>query len=254
MNRNHSLVTLGALFVLLLALAPSSARAETHQAYNDAQLQMVIQHDLARKGIEGVMVEVSNHNVTLQGQVNDVWAKNEASRIASGLDEVSSISNELSVRAPESDSALAHEVVRRLRTYVFYTIFDNVDVSVRNGVVTLTGAVTMPYKSEDLTTMASRVPGVQELRDEIRTLPVSSMDDEVRVALARRIYGDPLFSDYAYQVIPPIHIVVDNGRVTLAGDVNSQVERHAAEAIARSVFGVLSVDNQLTVSGSHPAT
>lgn len=113
------------------------------------------------------------------------------------------------------------------------------------GVVTLTGRVTMPYKADALVELASRVIGVQEVQNQIGTLPVSMMDDQLRYTIARRIYGDPLFWNYAIQVSPPIHIVVENGRVTLTGVVQSEVERRKAEVVARSTFGVFSVENTL---------
>lgn len=91
----------------------------------------------------------------------------------------------------------------------------------------------------------SRVDGVQQVVDKLEVLPVSGFDDQIRYAAAVRIYNDPLFWNYAIQVNPPIHIVVKHGRVTLTGVVVSEVERRKAEQIARSIFGVLSVENRL---------
>lgn len=241
-----------AVFLFALAGAPVvAAQASSSKAtYTDAQLQTVIEHELAQNGIEGVEVRVNGGQVTLRGRVRSLWAKREASRIAFDQREVVSVANELSVLGGESDQEILREVSRRLRSYVFYTIYDNVDLSVQNGVVRLAGSVTLPYKSQEMAALVARVPGVQDVENEIRTLPTSRMDDELRVTLARRIYGDPTFSDYAFRPVPPIHIVVDGGRVTLAGAVDSEVERRAAENIARSTFGVFSVDNELTVSSS----
>jgi hyperosmotically inducible protein len=78
-------------------------------------------------------------------------------------------------------------------------------------------------------------------------LPVSIQDDRLRTSLARQIYLDPVFSRYAVHVNPPIHIVVERGRVTLTGAVNSQVERQKAEMIARQTFGVFGVENRLRI-------
>jgi len=69
------------------------------------------------------------------------------------------------------------------------------------------------------------VTGVQKINNQIKTLPVSISDDQLRYTVARQIYGDPMFWNYAIQVNPPIHIVVENGRVTLTGVVASEVER-----------------------------
>ncbi len=120
-------------------------------------------------------------------------------------------------------------------------------MGVDSGVVTLTGRVTMPYKAEAFADLAAHVPGVQEVRNDVRTLPVSRFDDQLRYAVARRIYGDELFVRYAIQGNPPIHVVVEHGKVTLTGIVNSEIERRKAEAIARDTFSVMSVTNKLHV-------
>lgn len=91
------------------------------------------------------------------------------------------------------------------------------------------------------------IAGVQEIKNEVRTLPTSRFDDELRYAVARQIYGDPLFWNYAIQVNPPIHIIVEHGAVTLTGVVNSEVERRKAEMVARTTFSVMSVTNKLQV-------
>jgi hyperosmotically inducible protein len=111
--------------------------------------------------------------------------------------------------------------------------------------VTLTGKVTLPYKASEIGDLVARVPSVREVDNKTSTLPLSTFDDQLRATVATRIYRDPLFWNYAMQVNPPIHVVVDDGHLTLTGVVNSEVERRKAETIARSAFGVFSVDNQL---------
>jgi hypothetical protein len=74
---------------------------------------------------------------------------------------------------------------------VFYTIYDNVEGAVHDGVVTLTGKVTMPYKAPEIGDLVARVPGVQEVDNRISTLPVSGFDDQLRIAIASQIYRDP---------------------------------------------------------------
>ena len=144
-----------------------------------------------------------------------------------------------------TDRQLKTDVERKLSRYVFYSIFDDVQGTILNGVVTLTGHVTAPYKATDIANLVRRVTGVNEVDNKIETLPVSIFDDELRVTIARGIYRDPTFWNYAIQVNPPIHVIVNNGHVTLAGVVNSQVERMMAESIARSADGVFSVENEL---------
>ncbi len=154
----------------------------------------------------------------------------------------------------KNDEMLANEIAKQVRNYVFYTIYDDVQGSVHDGVVTLSGKVTMPYKASEIGKLVARVPGVGELDNKISTLPVSTFDDELRVAIASHIYRDPLFWNYAIQVNPPIHVVVENGHVTLTGVVNSEVERRKAETVARTTFGVFSVDNQLRLDSEMRST
>jgi len=90
---------------------------------------------------------------------------------------------------------------------------------VNNGLVTLYGRVTQPYKAKDLVRIVSRVKGVLEVNNELGVLPVSIQDDRLRSAIARQIYRDPVFSRYAIYINPPIHIIVERGQVTLTGAV-----------------------------------
>jgi hyperosmotically inducible periplasmic protein len=158
------------------------------------------------------------------------------------------------IKVNVDDQMIANEVSRRVRQYVFYTIYDDVEGSVHDGVVTLTGKVTMPYKVSDIGDLVARVPGVREVDNKISTLPVSTFDDQLRVTIASQIYRDPLFWNYAIQVNPPIHVVVENGHVTLTGVVNSEVERRKAETVARTTSGVFSVDNQLRLDSEMRST
>ena len=135
-------------------------------------------------------------------------------------------------------------VARQVQQYVNFTVFDSVNASVQDGVVTLTGKVTMPYKVDDLTRRVARVDGVRKVDNQIQVLPVSRFDDELRLRIARAIYGNPSFWHYASMANPPIHIVVDRGRVTLEGTVNSHVERMLAQSLAIG-FGEFSVENRL---------
>jgi hyperosmotically inducible periplasmic protein len=143
------------------------------------------------------------------------------------------------------DQALATAITDQVRNYSFYTIFDDVQGMVHDGVVTLTGNVTAPFKAKEIADRVARVHGVREVDNKIQSLPVSIFDDELRATIASRIYRDPMFWNYAIQTNPPIHIVVNNGHVTLTGVVDSEVERRVAELAARDAFGAFSVDNKL---------
>ncbi len=142
------------------------------------------------------------------------------------------------------DIQLADDIARSVNTYTRLTIFDDIGAGVENGVVTLTGKVTMPYKKSDLERRVTKIDGVRSVRNEIGVLPVSQYDDEIRYRVARAIYGNSSFWPYAAMANPPIHIIVERGRVTLAGVVNSNVERMLARSLATGL-GELSVTNAL---------
>jgi hyperosmotically inducible periplasmic protein len=142
------------------------------------------------------------------------------------------------------DQQLADEVAASVRNYARFSIFDHVSGRVDNGVVVLTGKVTMPYKKQDIERRVAGMDGVREVRSEIAVLPVSIFDDQLRYRISRAIYGNPSFWNYAAMANPPIHIIVENGRVTLTGVVFSNVERMMARSLATGL-GEFSVTNEL---------
>jgi len=147
-------------------------------------------------------------------------------------------------QAPRGNLDVFNRVSSEVLAYPRYTVFDDVSIAVDGGAVTLTGKVTMPYKVKDIERRVSDVPGVTSVRNEITVLPVSNFDDALRYQVSRAIYGSPEFREYAAMVDPPIHIIVDSGRVTLTGVVNSNAERMMAQSLATTV-NALSVVNRL---------
>src|SRR5215510_3825909 len=143
------------------------------------------------------------------------------------------------------DLQVFNDISKAVTRYAHFTVFDSVDASVKDGVVTLTGRVTMPFKRDDIEKRVAKVDGVRELHDEISVLPVSQFDDQIRYRVARAIYTNPNFWNYAILADPPIHVVVEHSRVTLTGTVQSEVEKALARSIATSQFGVMSVTSNL---------
>ena len=148
-------------------------------------------------------------------------------------------------QAERKDKQIYNDISKQVNRYTRFTVFDDINVAIDDGgVVTLTGKVTMPYKRNDIASRVSRVDGVSQVRNQIEVLPVSMFDEELRYKIARAIYGNPSFWQYASRANPPIHIIVDRGRVTLTGVVNSNVERMLARSLATS-FGAFSIKNDL---------
>ena len=142
------------------------------------------------------------------------------------------------------DRLVFDRISNQVNRYTQYTIFDSISASVDNGRVILSGWVTMPYKRDDIEQRVRRVDGVVSVENGINVLPVSTFDDELRFRIARAIYGNSSFWQYASMVNPPIHIIVNGGRVTLEGVVNSNVERMLARSLATG-FGAFEVTNLL---------
>jgi hyperosmotically inducible periplasmic protein len=143
-----------------------------------------------------------------------------------------------------SDEDIGLTIIKSINTYPRFTIFDDVSVSVEGGAVTLQGKVTMPFKRDEIASRIERIDGVRSVTNNIGVLPVSPFDDELRRKVARAIYGNSAFWQYAAMVNPPIHIVVENGRVTLTGVVATEVDRVLARSLATG-HGGLSVTNEL---------
>ena len=129
----------------------------------------------------------------------------------------------------------------------YYSVFDNFAFKVDGTVVTLRGQVRRPTLRSGAERVVSGIDGVSQVVNEIEVLPVSSNDDQIRRAVFRAIYHHPVLSRYGYQSVPPIHIIVKNGNVTLEGVVNNGGERSVAEVQANGVSGVFAVMNNLMV-------
>ena len=113
--------------------------------------------------------------------------------------------------------------------------------------MTLKGYVREPWRKKEYERLAEAVAGVSQVNNQIEVLPTSGYDDQIRIAAARAIYGDPRFVRYANRSLPPIHIVVNNGRVTLKGAVANQLEKQLAESLVRTEVLSFDVANELTV-------
>ena len=129
----------------------------------------------------------------------------------------------------------------------FYGVFDNLSFRVEESTVTLTGQVTRPVLRTDAEHAVKRVEGVETVDNRIEVLPLSPNDDQIRRMEYRAIYYHPALDRYAIRAVPPIHIIVKNGDVTLVGYVGSQADKNLAGLYANGVPGVFSVKNDLQV-------
>ncbi len=152
---------------------------------------------------------------------------------------------------PVNPEHVSREIRRELVTLASYSVFDNLEFAVSGHTVTLMGQVTKPTLKSDAETAVKGVEGVEDVVNKIQVLPLSPMDDRIRMAEYHAIYGEPGLDRYALQAIPPIHIIVNSGNVTLDGVVDSQSDKDLAAIRANGVSGVFSVTNNLQVAAKN---
>ncbi len=153
-------------------------------------------------------------------------------------------------RAERTRVRLADEVRHELVMLPYYGVFDWLGGQVLpEGKVLLRGEVVKPTTKSDAEARIRKIEGVRSVVNEIEVLPLSPNDDRLRLEVYRAIfnYTSPLFARYATQAVPPIHIIVKNGRVTLKGVVANDVDGQLAYTAARGVPGIFEVTNELQV-------
>ena len=144
-------------------------------------------------------------------------------------------------------SRIEREVRHELVMLPFYGVFDNLSFKVNGGTVTLMGQVSRPTLKTDAERVVKGIEGVERVVNDIEILPLSSHDDEIRMATYRAIFGNTALNRYVLRAVPPIHIVVKNGNVMLEGVVANEADKNIAALQANSVPGVFSVTNNLRV-------
>jgi hyperosmotically inducible protein len=148
------------------------------------------------------------------------------------------------------EARMVKDIRHALVTLPWYGIFDDLGFNINGNTVTLVGQVVKPILKDDAGKAVKRVEGVANVVNNIEVLPLSPMDDQLRRAVYRAIYGDPfLATRYGYQALPSIHIIMKNGHLRLEGVVANEADRNVAGLKANQVPGVFSVENDLQVEG-----
>lgn len=145
---------------------------------------------------------------------------------------------------------LTREVRHRLVMLPWYSVFDNLRFQVEGDKVTLSGQVTRPTLKSDAEATVKSIEGVASVVNNIEVLPLSPMDDQLRRTVFRAVYSDAGLQRYAIQAVPPIHIIVKNGNVTLEGVVDNESDKNLANLRAGQVPNVFSVKNNLVVASN----
>jgi len=244
------------IFAVTLALSVLlSITAMAATGRYDAQIQQAVSQKLQHaKQLTNVNASVEDGIVTLTGTVNLYQNKLDAAKKVKKLANVTGVRNDITVAGTTvSDSQLQQKLQKKLaydRVGYFDNAFNYVDVSVKDGVVTLNGYAEWDPPKDSALAIAANMPGVKDVVNDVSVLPASQFDDSLRMRTARVIYRDSVLSRYASDPARPIRIVVDNGHVTLYGTVDSAMDKTIAGMRARSVPGAFSVDNKLVVGNS----
>jgi hyperosmotically inducible periplasmic protein len=218
----------------------------------DAQIQQVVtQKMLSDKHLQGVYANTEDGIVTLTGSVGLYQEKLDAAKKAKKVSHVSGVRNQITVAGEEvSDAQLQQKLAKKLaydRVGYGDNMFNYVAVSVTDGVVTLSGDAVWDVPKDMALAIVAQTPGVKDVVDQLKVLPVSNVDDSIRRRTALAIYRDAVLGRYASDPAKPIRIVVDNGHVTLYGTVESAMDKNIAGVRANSVPGAFSVENKLVV-------
>ena len=153
---------------------------------------------------------------------------------------------------PTPAQSLPKEVRHQLALLPYYSLFDNLTFKVEGSAVILSGQVVRPTLKSDAEAVVKKVEGVTRVQNDIEVLPVSPMDDQLRRAIYNAIFSEPTLSKYGLQAVPPIHIIVKNGHVTLEGVIDNQTDKNIAGMRANGVPNVFSVTNNLKVQEGNP--
>lgn len=150
-----------------------------------------------------------------------------------------------------SNPQLAKKVRHELVTLPYYGVFDNLAYNISGNTVTLYGDVVKPTTKSGAESRVKRLAGVSRVVNNIRVLPLSPMDDNIRAATYRSIARTGALYRYLQGANPSIHIVVDNGQVKLEGVVSNKSDKALANIAARGVSGSFGVTNNLVIEGEN---
>jgi hyperosmotically inducible protein len=252
-GRNRARV-LGLACVFLAGAAGAALGQTTGGGGNDPQIQADVTKALDNKKFKDVKSSVQDGVVTLTGSVELYSDKEDADKRAHHRKNVKAVQNMIEVAGTAVDDVqLRNKLAEKLaydRVGYGTTAFNALTIGVQNGVVTLGGVAYGPTDKDSALSLVANYPGVKDVVDNIEVAPTSPMDDRIRLAEARAIYGAAQLNKYALDPAKPIRITVVNGNVTLSGVVDNQADKDVANIRANGVPGVFKVINNLQVGGA----
>jgi osmotically-inducible protein OsmY len=257
---NRTALLTAALAAALLSLPQISLAAGTGMgarifAADDSSATSAVQSKLNKQQFKDVKVDVQNGVATLSGTVSLYEYKVDADKRVHKVNGVNAVRNDIQVAGPNvSDQELQQKLGEKLAydRVGYGNMFNSITLQVSNGAVTLGGHARTDVDKDSALALVSTYPGVKEVENEIQVDPVSIMDDQTRMAVARAVYGYPTLNKYAIDPAKTIRISVQNGHVELYGVVDDQGDKETAFIRANAVPGVFSVKNYLQVANQAP--
>jgi osmotically-inducible protein OsmY len=248
-NRRMTMKSKTSLLVLSLVLGTGLCWAAPPTTDSQATESIQSRLDHAKVNQHGnVQVTYAGGVATLTGTVDSLGSKLDAEKAARKVHGVTQVVDNIKVRAEGvGDQQILEQARHESVMYYAYGMFDNVNLEAHNGTLTISGQVTQPFKKTTMGNILERVKGVAALQNNLEVLPLSTFDDRLRLQVARAIYRDPYFARYAIVALPPIHIIVKDGNVTLEGVVASNMDRIKAEMATRLAGLSFSVVDNLQV-------
>jgi hyperosmotically inducible periplasmic protein len=235
---------------LAVGVLSAGLAAQTTSARYDSDIQTRVTQQLTKqKDFRHLQATTEDGIVTLTGTVDLYQQKLDAAKKIRKLDKVQGVRNLVAVNSSVPDAEVQAKLERKLHydRMGYDNLFNFVDVSVKDGVATLNGETRTDVGRDSALVLANYMPGVKDVVNNIKVSPVSGFDDRIRISALRAIYRDPVLGRYASDPAKPIRIVVDNGKLSLYGTVDSAIDKQVAGIRANQVFGVFSVQNNLEV-------
>jgi hyperosmotically inducible protein len=237
---------------LAVALLGTGLLAQTTSAARyDSAIQAKVAQKLAdKKEFRNLEASTEDGIVTLTGAVEVYQQKLDAAKKVRKVADVQGVRNLIAVNTTVPDVELTAQLDRKLYydRIGYDNVFNFVDVSVKDGVATLSGETRTDVGRDSAVDLVNRTPGVKDVVNSVRVAPVSIFDDQIRRSVLRAIYRDPVLNRYAIDPALPIRIVVDNGNLTLYGTVLNSMDKQVAGIRAGQIFGVFKVQNNLEVA------
>ncbi len=240
--------------ILALLLVVGLANAAWAASPTDRAVQVALQKQLSNSNkFADVQVNVEDLVATLTGTVASYLDKNSATRKARKYGALTRVTNLIQVAGPTvADEQLAEKLARKLSYDGTFqgNVFDVFRLSVKNGVVTVSGYAHNYRARNSALALTAAAKGVKGVVDQIEVLPLSRHDDGIRLAAVRSIYGNPALRKYGVDPVHPIRVIVRNGHLTLEGVVVNSVDRKIANLAVSTIGGVFSVTNNLRVEST----